>query len=99
VKVLRNKRHVGRIFSPYTYFNGVNTHRVSGRGYPLPSLDISTRVARQRMSLSGDVAVRGLSPNRSVIESNTDGYYSLYICFHIFASDSDPIQILSSCIE
>jgi hypothetical protein len=37
-----NKRLVGRIFSPYTYSNGVNTHRLSGRGYPLPSLAMRT---------------------------------------------------------
>jgi hypothetical protein len=37
---LPNNRPTGRIFSPHIYTNGVK-HRVSGRGYPLPSLVIA----------------------------------------------------------
>jgi hypothetical protein len=35
---LSNSRLTGIIFSPHIYYNRVNTHRILGRGYLLPSL-------------------------------------------------------------
>jgi hypothetical protein len=40
-----------RIFSLYKYPNGVNIHRVSGHGYPLPSL--GQTIARQQAKAYG----------------------------------------------
>jgi hypothetical protein len=36
--------------------------------------------------------------NKGVIGSDTDKYYMFHICFLIFSSDSDWIQILLSCV-
>jgi hypothetical protein len=78
---------MGTISSPYAYPNGVNTHRISDRGYPLPSLVVILRLAGVVVGTvdrwEGEAAPRCLS--HLIFQISLYKYYYLY-CKTVFCT-------------